>query len=83
MGGDHLLRSEMRGFQEAPDEFLNALPDNAVPSSTRDAIRQRGSLVGYLRLKTDVIDSASSGSNGTLCFAAYPSLYHSIQYPLG
>ncbi|MEE3190081.1 MAG: hypothetical protein VX281_03910, partial [Pseudomonadota bacterium] len=65
VGGDHLLRSEMRGFQEAPDEFLNALPDNAVPSSARDAIRQRGSLVGYLRLKTDVIDSASSGKSGT------------------
>lgn len=65
VGGDHLLRSEMRGFQESPEEFLNALPGNAVPSSARDAIRQRGSLVGYLYLKTDVIDSASSGNSGT------------------
>ena len=65
VGGDHLLRSEMRGFLETPDSFLSSLPSSAVPAGAMEAIRQRDSLVGYLKLKTDVINNASTGTSGT------------------
>ena len=65
VGPDFKLRSEMRIFMEKPEEFFNSLVSTELPVATQSAIRQRGSLVGYLKDDTAPVREALAGQSGT------------------